>query len=104
MTTFHYWFYIDQYVEGLGFLHSDFFSDSAKDELEHAKRVAFRLDQLGSKATGNPKEWAEISGLGDLEPDKHLTLRSALEGAQALRELQLLITTSLQTIPKERIT
>ncbi|MBS1268830.1 MAG: DNA protection during starvation protein [Nitrosopumilus sp.] len=81
MTAFHYWHYIDQYVEGLGMLHSDFFSESANDELGHAKKVAFRLDQLGAKATDNPQNWAAESGLGNLEPGKYLTLRSALEHA-----------------------
>ena len=81
MSAFHYWHYVDQYVEGIGVLHSDFFSESANDELEHAKKVAFRLDQLGSKATDNPQDWAEESGLGNLEPGKYLTLKSALEQA-----------------------
>ena len=81
MSAFHYWFYIDQYAEGLGFLHSDFYSESANDELEHAKKVALRLDQLGAKATDNPQDWAEVSGLGNLEPGKHVTLRNALEYA-----------------------
>lgn len=81
MSAFHYWFYIDQYAEGLGFLHSDFFSQSSNDELEHAKKVALRLDQLGDAAPDNPATWAEDSGLGKLEPAKHLTLKSALEHA-----------------------
>ena len=81
MAAFHYWHYVDQYVEGIGVLHSDFFSESANDELEHAKKVAFRLDQLGAKATDNPQDWAEESGLGNLEPAKYLTLKSALEHA-----------------------
>ena len=71
MAAFHYWHYVDQYVEGIGVLHSDFFSESANDELEHAKKVAFRLDQLGAKATDNPQDWAEESGLGNLEPAKY---------------------------------
>lgn len=81
MSAFHYWFYIDQYAEGLGFLHSNFFSDSANSELEHAKQVALRLDELGDAASDDPGTWSETSGLGKLEPAKHITLKSALEHA-----------------------
>lgn len=81
MSVFHYWFYIDQYVEGIGFLHSNFFSERANDELGHAKKIAFRLDQLGDVAPDDPGLWEKISGLGKLEPARYLTLKSALQKA-----------------------
>lgn len=80
MSVFHYWFYIEQYIEGIGFLHSGFFSKHANDELGHAKKVALRLDELGDVATDDPGEWEKISGLR-LEPARHLTLKNALEKA-----------------------
>jgi len=79
MQAFHYWFYIDQYIEGIGFLHADFFSNNSNDELGHAKKIAFRVEQLGDQVTDDPAKWAEESGLGKLEPKMHLTLKSALD-------------------------
>ena len=50
MSAFHYWHYVDQYVEGIGVLHSDFFSESANDELEHAKKSCIQIRSVGFKS------------------------------------------------------
>lgn len=46
LSAFHYFWYISQNIEGLGVLEQDFFEERAKEELGHAKKVAFRLMQL----------------------------------------------------------
>lgn len=106
MSAFHYWFYVDQYVEGIGFLHSDFFSENANGELEHAKKIAFRLDQLGDKATDDPENWAKLSGLGKLEPAQHLTLRSAIEGGLKFERVAIEMYNDLvnSTMGKDNVT
>ena len=62
-------------------LETDFFEERAKEELGHAKKVAFRLMQLDTQPTDEPSQWEQDSGLGKLQPSRYLTLRSALEKA-----------------------
>ena len=46
LSAFHYFWYIAQNIQGIGFLHAKFFEGKADEELGHAKKVAFRLMQL----------------------------------------------------------
>ncbi|MGB8938549.1 MAG: ferritin-like domain-containing protein [Candidatus Nitrosopolaris sp.] len=77
LSTFHYFWYIAQNIEGLGVLEQKFFEERASEELGHSKKVAFRLMQL--EVTDNPSEWEQDSGLGKLQPSRYLKLRSAFE-------------------------
>ena len=81
LSAFHYFWYVSQNIEGLGVLEAEFFEERAKEELGHAKKVAFRLMQLESQPTDEPSQWEQDSGLGKLQPSRYLTLRSALEKA-----------------------
>ncbi len=81
LSAFHYFWFVSQNIEGLGVLHQGFFEDRAKEELGHAKKVAFRLMQLETQPTDEPSQWEQDSGLGKLQPSRYLTLRSALEKA-----------------------
>ena len=81
LSAFHYFWYVSQNIEGLGVLEADFFEESAKEQLGHAKKVAFRLMQLDTQPTDEPSQWEQDSGLGKLQPSRYLTLRSALEKA-----------------------
>jgi bacterioferritin len=79
MSTFHYFQYIANNIEGLGVLHQDFFEERAKEELGHAKEVNERLMELGTNSTDDPARWEQESGIGRLEPKRYLSLRSAIE-------------------------
>ena len=57
------------------------FEQRADEELGHAKKVAFRLMQLGETPTDDPAQWEQDSGMGKLQPSRFLSLRSALERA-----------------------
>jgi bacterioferritin len=81
LSTFHYFWYIAQNIEGLGVLESNFFEERANEEIGHAKKVAFRLTQLEETPTDDPAQWEQDSGMGKLEPSRFLSLRSALERA-----------------------
>jgi bacterioferritin len=81
LSTFHYFWYIAQNIEGLGVLESKFFEERASEELGHAKKVAFRLMQLEETPTDDPAQWEQDSGMGKLQPSRFLSLRSALERA-----------------------
>ncbi len=81
LSAFHYFWFISQNIEGLGVLEANFFEERAKEELGHSKKVAFRLMQLETTPTDDPAQWEQDSGLGKLQPARHLTLRSALEKA-----------------------
>ncbi len=81
MSTFHYFQYVANNIEGLGVLHGDFFEERAKEELEHAQEVNERLMELGTNPTDDPSKWEQESGVGKLEPRRHLSLRSAIEKA-----------------------
>ena len=81
LSAFHYFWYVSQNIEGLGVLEAEFFEERAKEELGHAKKVAFRLMQLEAQPTDEPSQWEQDSGLGKLQPSRYLTLRSALEKA-----------------------
>ncbi|MGD9534546.1 MAG: ferritin-like domain-containing protein [Candidatus Nitrosocosmicus sp.] len=81
LSAFHYFWYVSQNIEGLGVLEAEFFEERAKEELGHAKKVAFRLMQLETQPTDGPAQWEQDSGLGKLQPSRYLTLRSALEKA-----------------------
>ncbi len=81
LSTFHYFWYISQNVEGLGVLEQEFFEERAKEELSHSKKVAFRLMQLEVLPNDDPAQWEQDSGLGKLQPSRYLTLRSSLERA-----------------------
>jgi bacterioferritin len=81
LSTFHYFWYIAQNIQGLGVLESKFFEERANEEIGHAKKVAFRLTQLEETPTDNPAQWEQDSGMGKLEPSRFLNLRSALERA-----------------------
>lgn len=81
LSAFHYFWYVSQNIEGIGVLHQGFFEDRANEELGHAKKVAFRIMQLGQNPTDDPAQWEQESGLGKLQPSRYLTLRSSLEKA-----------------------
>lgn len=81
MSTFHYFQYVANNIEGLGVLHQGFFEDSAKSELGHAGQVNERLMELGTNPTDDPSKWEQESGVGKLEAKAHLSLRSAIEKA-----------------------
>ena len=81
LSAFHYFWYISQNIEGLGGLEQDFFEERAKEELGHAKKVAFRLMQLEVTPIDDPAQWEQASGLGKLQPSRYLNLRTALEKA-----------------------
>jgi bacterioferritin len=79
MSTFHYFQYIANNIEGLGVLHQGFFEERAKGELGHAAEVNERLMELGTNPTDDPTRWEQESGIGRLEPKRYLSLRSAIE-------------------------
>jgi bacterioferritin len=81
LSAFHYFWYISQNIEGLGVLEQNFFQDRAKEELGHAKKVAFRLMQLETQPIDDPAQWEQESGLGKLQPSRYLSLRASLEKA-----------------------
>lgn len=81
LSAFHYFWYIAQNIQGLGFLHSEFFEGKGNEELGHAKKVAFRLMQLEVDPVDDPARWEQDSGLGKLQPSRYLTLRTAAEKA-----------------------
>ena len=81
LSAFHYFWYISQNIEGIGFLHSDFFEKKANEELGHAKKIAFRLMQLEVNPDDDPAKWEQDSGLGKLQPSRYLSLRAAAEKA-----------------------
>lgn len=78
MTTFHFDRYVAVNIEGLGVLYSNFFENSASDELGHAKQVNERLMQLGANPSDDPATWEQESGTGKLAPKEHLSLKSAV--------------------------
>ena len=81
LSAFHYFWYIAQNIQGIGFLHSKFFEGKADEELGHAKKVAFRLMQLEVVPVDDPAQWEQDSGLGKLQPSIYITLKSAAEKA-----------------------
>jgi bacterioferritin len=81
MSTFHYFQYIANNIEGLGVLHQGFFEERAKEELGHAAEVNERLMELGTSPTDDPTKWEQESGVGRLEPKRYLSLRSGIEKA-----------------------
>lgn len=81
MSTFHYFQYVANNIEGLGVLHEGFFEERAKEELGHAQEVNERLMELGTNPTDDPARWEQESGVGRLEPKRYLSLRSAIEKA-----------------------
>jgi bacterioferritin len=81
MSTFHYFQYVANNIEGLGVLHQGFFEERAKEELGHAKEVNERLMELGTNSTDDPARWEQESSIGRLEPSRYLSLRSAIEKA-----------------------
>jgi bacterioferritin len=81
MSTFHYFQYVANNIEGLGVLHEDFFEERAKEELGRAEKVNERLMELGTNPTDDPARWEQESGVGRLQPKRHLSLRSAIEKA-----------------------
>jgi bacterioferritin len=81
MSTFHYFQYVANNIEGLGVLHQGFFEERAKEELGHAKEVNERLMELGTNPTDDPAKWEQESGVRRLEPSRYLSLRSAIEKA-----------------------
>jgi bacterioferritin len=81
MSTFHYFQYVANNIEGLGVLHQGFFEERAKEELGHAKEVNERLMELGTNPTDDPARWEQESGVRRLEPSRYLSLRSAIEKA-----------------------
>jgi bacterioferritin len=81
MSTFHYFQYVADNIEGLGVLHEEFFEERAKEELGHAREVSGRLMELGTNPTDDPARWEQESGVGRLEPKRYLSLRNAIEKA-----------------------
>ena len=77
LSAFHYFWYIAQNIQGIGFLHSEFFEGKGNEELGHAKKVAFRHMQLEVDPVDDPAQWEQDSGLGKLKPSRYLTLRTA---------------------------
>jgi bacterioferritin len=100
LSTFHYFWYIAQNIEGLGVLEQQFFEKRASEELGHSKKVAFRLMQL--EVTDNPSEWEQDSGLGKLQPSRYLKLRSAFEKALEFERTIIKLYNDLTNSKKEK--
>jgi bacterioferritin len=100
LSTFHYFWYIAQNIEGLGVLEQKFFEKRASEELGHSKKVAFRLMQL--EVTDNPSEWEQDSGLGKLQPSRYLKLRSAFEKALEFERTIIKLYNDLTNSKKEK--
>jgi bacterioferritin len=100
LSTFHYFWYIAQNIEGLGVLEQKFFEERASEELGHSKKVAFRLMQL--EVTDNPSEWEQDSGLGKLQPSRYLKLRSAFEKALEFERTIIELYNDLTNSKKEK--
>ncbi|MCS7140948.1 MAG: ferritin-like domain-containing protein [Candidatus Nitrosocaldus sp.] len=82
LMAFHYYWYTSLYMQGMGSLTiAGKFKESAMEELKHAGIIAERLNQLDAMAPSSPSEWANMSILGDADPSKYTTLRSAVEKA-----------------------
>src|SRR5918999_3122879 len=102
LSTFHYFWYIAQNIEGLGVLESKFFEERASEELGHAKKVAFRLMQLEETPTDDPAQWEQDSGMGKLQPSRFLSLRSALERALDFERLVIGLYNDLANNTKDK--
>lgn len=82
ILIFHYYWYVGINMEGLGLVtYATALKAQSTGELMHAELLANRISELNSRAPSNPIEWRKFSTIGDLDPAKHLTLRSALERA-----------------------
>jgi bacterioferritin len=83
VQIFHYFWYVSINMEGIGLVtYAAALKTQATGELLHAELLANRISELGGRAPSNPLEWKKLGTVGDLDPSKHLTLRSALEKAQ----------------------
>lgn len=102
LSTYHYFWYIAQNIEGLGVLEHKFFEERASEELGHAKKVAFRLMQLEVTPTDDPAQWEQDSNLGKLQPSRYLTLRSALEKALEFERTIIKLYNDLANSTKEK--
>ena len=82
IRIFHYYWYVGINMEGLGLVtYAAALKAQSTGELMHAELLANRISELNSRAPSDPIEWRKLSTIGDLDPAKHLTLRSALERA-----------------------
>ena len=102
LSTFHYFWYISQNIEGLGVLEQEFFEERAKEEIGHSKKVAFRLMQLEVTPTDDPAQWEQDSGLGKLQPSRYLTLRSSLEKALEFERIIIKLYNDLANSTKDK--
>jgi bacterioferritin len=102
MSTFHYFQYIANNIEGLGVLHQDFFEERAKEELGHAAEVNERLMELGTNSTDDPARWEQESGIGRLEPKRYLSLRSAIEKALEFERMAIGFYNDLANATKDK--
>jgi bacterioferritin len=102
MSTFHYFQYVANNIEGLGVLHQGFFEERAKEELGHAKEVNERLMELGTNSTDDPARWEQESGIGRLEPSRYLSLRSAIEKALEFERAAIGLYNDLANATKEK--
>jgi bacterioferritin len=102
MSTFHYFQFIANNIEGLGVLHQGFFEERAKEELGHAKEVNERLMQLGTNSTDDPARWEQESGIGRLEPKRYLSLRSAMEKALEFERMAIGLYNDLANATKDK--
>jgi bacterioferritin len=102
MSTFHYFQYVANNIEGLGVLHQGFFEERAKEELGHAKKVNERLMELGTNSTDDPARWEQESGIGRLEPRRYLSLRSGIEKALEFERVAIGLYNDLANATKDK--
>jgi len=85
MLAFHFYWYTSIYMQGLGFATlATTFRNNGMGELKHAEILADRLNQLGTAAYSNPAEWIKNSNIGDIDPEKYLTMKSAVQKAMEI--------------------
>ncbi len=85
MMAFHFYWYTSIYMQGLGFATlATTFRTNGMGELKHAELLADRLNQLGAAAFSNPAEWVKNSNVGDVDPEKYLTMKNAVQKAMEI--------------------
>jgi bacterioferritin len=102
MSTFHYFQYVANNIEGLGVLHEEFFEERAEEELGHAEEVNERLMELGTNPTDDPAKWEQENGVGKLEPKRYLSLRSAVEKALEFERVAIGLYNDLANATKDK--
>lgn len=102
MSTFHYFQYVANNIEGIGVLFEDFFEERAKEELGHAEEVNERLMELGTNPTDDPARWEQENGVGRLQPKRFLSLRSAIEKALEFERVAIGLYNDLANATKDK--